>query len=105
MLFLPRRACKARPFSPKERPASLRDRPCKALSPVGSPLQFAPASFAHRRKRSILICMAGKRGYRAITRIDPKALAEFQAAIRKRYSDDQILEELRACAERLGRSP
>ena len=49
--------------------------------------------------------MAGKRGYRAITRIDPKALAEFQAAIRKRYSDDQILEELRACAERLGRSP
>src|SRR5438046_6225855 len=49
--------------------------------------------------------MARKRGYRAITRIDPKALAEFQAGIRKRYSDDQILGELRACAERLGRSP
>jgi hypothetical protein len=49
--------------------------------------------------------MARKRGYRAITRIDPKALAEFQAGIRKRYSDEQILDELRACAERLGRSP
>src|SRR5215831_12391415 len=49
--------------------------------------------------------MARKRAYRAVTRIDPKALAEFQAGIRKRYSDEQILEELRACAERLGRSP
>ena len=49
--------------------------------------------------------MARKRAYRAITRIDPKALAAFQAGIRKRYSDEQILEELRACAERLGRSP
>ena len=34
-----------------------------------------------------------------------EALAEFQAGIRKRYSDEQILAELRACAERLGRSP
>src|SRR5215831_11058403 len=49
--------------------------------------------------------MARKRAYRAVTRIDPKALAEFQAGIRKRYSDEQILAELRACAERLGRSP
>jgi len=49
--------------------------------------------------------MARKRGYRAITRIDPKALAEFQAGIRKRYSDAQILDELRACAARLRRSP
>src|SRR5437763_3037797 len=49
--------------------------------------------------------MARKRGYRAITGIDTKALAEFQSAIRKRYSDEQILDELRACAERLGRSP
>jgi hypothetical protein len=32
-------------------------------------------------------------------------LAEFQAGIRKRYSNEQILEQLRACAERLGRSP
>ena len=38
-------------------------------------------------------------------RIDPAALAEFQAGIRKRYSNEEILEQLRACAERLGRSP
>ena len=37
--------------------------------------------------------------------IDPQALAEFQAGIRKRYTDEQILEQLRMCAERLGRSP
>ena len=37
--------------------------------------------------------------------IDPDELASFQAGIRKRYSDEQILDELRACAERLGRSP
>jgi hypothetical protein len=49
--------------------------------------------------------MARKRAYRAITGIDPQALAAFQAGIRKRYSNEGILEELRACAERLGRSP
>ena len=43
--------------------------------------------------------------YRAVENIDPAALARFQAGIRKRYSDEQILDELRACAERLGRSP
>jgi hypothetical protein len=37
--------------------------------------------------------------------IDPKALAAFQAGLRKRYSDDDILQELRASAQRLGRSP
>ena len=37
--------------------------------------------------------------------IDPDALAAFQSGIRKRYSDDQILAELRNCSERLGRSP
>jgi len=41
----------------------------------------------------------------AVERIDPAALAEFQAGIRRRYTDEQILAELRACAERLGRSP
>lgn len=46
--------------------------------------------------------MAGKR---AVPRIDPEALAAFQAGLRRRYSDEQILDELRACAERLGRSP
>src|SRR2546425_10015942 len=41
----------------------------------------------------------------AVARIDPAALASFQAGIRKRYSNDQILGELRDSAERLGRSP
>jgi hypothetical protein len=49
--------------------------------------------------------MAPRQRYRAIADIDPRALAEFQAGIRRRYSDEQILGELRACAERLGRSP
>jgi hypothetical protein len=49
--------------------------------------------------------MARKRPYRAITSIDPAELAAFQAGIRRRYSDEEILDELRTCAERLGRSP
>jgi hypothetical protein len=43
--------------------------------------------------------------YPEIASIDPEALASFQAGIRKRYSDEQILEELRASAARLRRSP
>src|SRR5438309_8132702 len=46
-----------------------------------------------------------RRPYRAISRVDPKALAEFQAGIRKRYSDAEILNQLKSSAERLGRSP
>jgi hypothetical protein len=49
--------------------------------------------------------MARKPPYRAVAKIDPDALASFQAGIRKRYTNDQILAELRECAERLGRSP
>jgi hypothetical protein len=49
--------------------------------------------------------MPQKRRFRAVAEIDPKQLAAFQAGIRKRYSDEQILAELQACAERLGRSP
>ena len=49
--------------------------------------------------------MARRPPYRAVENIDPEALARFQAGIRKRYSDEQILSELRASAERLGRSP
>lgn len=49
--------------------------------------------------------MAAKPPLRALTAIDPEALASFQASIRKRYSNERILSELRACAERLGRSP
>jgi hypothetical protein len=49
--------------------------------------------------------MSPRPAYRAVENIDPEALARFQAGIRKRYSDEQILDELRASAERLGRSP
>ena len=49
--------------------------------------------------------MARKPAYRAVENIDPDALAAFQRRIRRRYSDDGILAELKACAERLGRSP
>jgi hypothetical protein len=49
--------------------------------------------------------MPRKPVYRAVANIDREALAEFQAGIRKRYTDEQILTELKQCAERLGRSP
>ena len=49
--------------------------------------------------------MPQKPRFQAVAAIDPGKLAEFQAGIRKRYSDEQILAELRACAERLGKSP
>ena len=42
--------------------------------------------------------------YRALAEIDEQELASFQAGIRKRYSDDKILREHVASAERLGRS-
>jgi hypothetical protein len=46
-----------------------------------------------------------RKPYRAVAGIDPQALAAFQAGIRRRYTDEQILEALRASAARLGRSP
>ena len=46
-----------------------------------------------------------RKPFRAAANVDPEALAAFQASIRRRYSDEQILEELRASAERLRRSP
>jgi Homing endonuclease associated repeat len=49
--------------------------------------------------------MPRKPRFRAVAEIDPQKLAEFQAGIRKRYTDDQIVGELKACAERLGKSP
>jgi hypothetical protein len=49
--------------------------------------------------------MPRKPPYRAVAKIDPAALASFQAGIRKRYSNEQILKELRDSAERIGRSP
>ena len=49
--------------------------------------------------------MARAPRFRAIADIDPQELASFQAGIRKRYSDEMIVEELKQCAARLGRSP
>lgn len=49
--------------------------------------------------------MARGRRHPAVAGIDPQALADFQAGIRKRYTDAQILEQLRDSAARLGRSP
>jgi hypothetical protein len=46
-----------------------------------------------------------RKPYRAVAGIDPEALAAFQAGIRRRYTDEQILEALRTSATRLGRSP
>jgi hypothetical protein len=46
-----------------------------------------------------------RKPFRATPDVDPEALAAFQAGIRRRYSDAQILQELRASAERLRRSP
>ncbi len=42
---------------------------------------------------------------RAQPRIDEAELAAFRAGLRRRFSDDDILEELQATAKRLGRSP
>jgi hypothetical protein len=47
----------------------------------------------------------GRTSRRAQPRIDEAELAAFRAGLRRRYSDDEILEELRAAADRLGRSP
>jgi len=42
---------------------------------------------------------------RASLHIDEAELAAFRAGLRRRYSDAEILDELRASSERLGRSP
>jgi hypothetical protein len=49
--------------------------------------------------------VAEKPRYQALASIDPAELAEFQSRIRKRYTDEQIVAEITACAARLGRSP
>jgi hypothetical protein len=49
--------------------------------------------------------MARPRTRRAVPRVDPERLAAFQAGLRRRYSDEAILVELRASADRLGKSP
>ena len=67
-------------------------------------IQFTQV-FANRLERYILFAVPRKRQFRAITAIDPAELAEFQSGLRRRYSDEEILEELRACSARLERSP
>ncbi len=49
--------------------------------------------------------MVRGRRHPSVAGIDPQALADFQAGIRKRYTDEQILAELQESAQRLGRSP
>jgi hypothetical protein len=46
-----------------------------------------------------------RRPHPAVAGIDEAALAAFRAGLRRRYTDDEILAELRASAARLGRSP
>jgi len=46
-----------------------------------------------------------RRPHPALAAIDQDALAAFRAGLRRRYTDEQILDELRASADRLGRSP
>jgi hypothetical protein len=46
-----------------------------------------------------------RRRHPALQGIDEQALAQFRAGLRRRYTDEEILAELRASASRLGRSP
>jgi hypothetical protein len=46
-----------------------------------------------------------RRRHPALEGIDVEALAAFRSGLRRRYTDDEILTELRASAERLGHSP
>jgi hypothetical protein len=49
--------------------------------------------------------MARSRSFRAVPRVDPERLAAFQAGLRRRYSDEEIVQQLQSSARRLGRSP
>ena len=66
---------------------------------------FGALFVAVRAACSILFGVGRTRGEERRARIDPEELADFRAGMRKRYSDERLLEELRACAARLGRSP
>src|SRR5881392_3456090 len=69
------------------------------------PRKRRPQGGGSRRRPEEAGAALPPRPFSAVRSIDPAALAEFQAGIRKRYSDEEILEQLRASAERLGRSP
>jgi hypothetical protein len=76
--------------------------PSEAVSAYTRPrLQRVRHDRCGRRRDAVV---EGSR-YSQIAGIDPERLDAFRAGIRKRYSDEQILTELRASAERLGRSP
>ena len=49
--------------------------------------------------------MARRPARELLESLDRDALAQFQAGIRKRYSDEEIVQQLQQSAERLGRSP
>src|SRR5262245_4627058 len=49
--------------------------------------------------------MARRSAREVLASIDRDELARFQAGIRKRYTDEEIVQQLLDCAERLGRSP
>jgi hypothetical protein len=49
--------------------------------------------------------MARRSAREVLQSLDRDALASFQAGIRKRYTDEEIVEQLLECAQRLGRSP
>jgi hypothetical protein len=49
--------------------------------------------------------MARRPARELLDSLDRDALAQFRAGIRKRYSDEEIVEQLLDCAKRLGRSP
>ena len=49
--------------------------------------------------------MARRRTVRPLAAIDADALKAFQAGLRRRYTDEEIVEQLREAAARLGRSP
>ena len=87
----------------RERRLPRRERPGGCRFASGD--EHAPPRFAVWTACSTILAVARKPSYRAIAAIDPDELATFQAGIRKRYTDEQILDALRACAGRLGRSP
>ena len=53
----------------------------------------------------MILAMARRPARELLASLDRDALAQFQAGIRKRYTDEDIVQQLQACAERLGRSP
>src|SRR5712691_10860699 len=75
------------------------------VASAASRRRMSPAGWRSRRSPRRIGSMRRKTVYHAIEGIDRSQLEEFQAGMRKRYSDEHILAELNACAKRLGRSP